>query len=259
MAQDFNISAVTDAGRAAMQTALDNGYTMIFTKLATGSGTYSAGESVTGRTALKNQKNAYSFSSIAKDADGVTLKATIVNQESGTSIVPTTYNINEIGIFVTVNSVETLYAIAAVGGGTGAELPAYTGENAVEIIQSWHVANSNDADITIDMSTAFALASDLADEEEERIAADFENLYGLCTKNTHIGTNQQGNTEITETDTANSITAITTIVPTSSTVTAVTTVITPTGGDYVYTKTAVMTKGSSGTDVAESYTETAQV
>jgi hypothetical protein len=255
MAQDFDMATVTDAGKEAMQEALEEGYSMVFSRLVTGNGTYTEGETIKTRTALKSQKNWYPFSSIKRESDGVTLKAVITNQEGGIALVTETYNINEIGIYVTVNGTETLYAIAAVGGGTGMELPAFDGYNAMQIVREWFVANSNDADITVDMSTALALASDLALEIEVRSTADFENLYGLCSKNTTIRTNQQGQKVITETDTANSIMAVTTIVPTSSTVKTITTVITPDDGDYIYTKTTVITKVSEGTNVTESYTK----
>lgn len=250
MAQDFNIAAVTDAGRAAMQEALDNGYVMTFTKLATGNGSYASEEDVTGRTALKNQKNYYSFSSEEKDADGVTLRAVIVNQVDGTSVVPTTYNINEIGIFVSVNNVEVLYAVAAVGGGTGAELPAYIGDNAVQIVQGWYVANSNDVEITIEMTGAYALASDLEAETQARIEADLIQRYDLVNKDATIRT-VDGNKQISESFIDSGDTVVTTIEQTSETVKTITAVITPAEGDYKYTKTTTITNVSGGQNVSD--------
>ena len=166
MADNFNLSAVTDAGIAAMQKALDEGKTMTFTRIATGSGTYEAGEEVSARTALKSPKNSYTFSRHTSEAQGVTLSATITNATGGSSIVSTTYNINEIGVFVSVDGEESLYAIAAIGGGTGAELPAYTGRNLVQIRQDWFVANTNNADIEVNMTGAFAYAEDLQNHVE---------------------------------------------------------------------------------------------
>lgn len=182
----------------------------------------------------------------------------LTNYDGSQSLVPTSYFINEIGIYISVDGTETLYAIAAVGDGNGPDMPAYNGRNVTQIKQDWFVACSNSANIEVTMTGGFALAEDLETEEAARIQADFENLYGLCTKNTTIGTNLQGNREITEVDTANSITAVTTIVQTSATVKTITTVVTPTYGDYIYTKTTVITDTAGGKTIAESYTKTAQ-
>ncbi len=257
----FDLSAVTDAGRAAMQLALDNGYTMTFTSLVAGNGSYAAGEDLAGRTALKNQKNSYSFSSITKDADGATLKAAITNNIEGTSCVDTSYYVNEVGIYVTVNNVQYLYAVAAVAGKNGVELPAYDGDNAVSILQKWYVANSNDADIEIDGTGAYALAEDLATEAEYRAAADFNALYGLEEKVAVIGENALGNTVVTETNSVTGIVAVTTIVEDTVTEsgqtyprTTATTVITT--DEYIYTKSDVIVERDETTETV-SYTKEA--
>lgn len=258
MVKEFNIKSVTDAGVSEMQRALDQGLAMTFTRIVTGNGTYEEDEDVSGRTALKNQKNSYSFSGREDEVDGITLKAVLTNYDGSQSLVSTSYFINEIGIYISVGGTETLYAIAAVGDGNGPDMPAYNGRNVTQIKQDWFVACSNSANIEVAMTGGFALAEDLETEEAARIQADFENLYGLCTKNTTIGTNLQGNREITEVDTANSITAVTTIVQTSATAKTITTVVTPTDGDYIYTKTTVITDTAGGKTIAESYTKTAQ-
>lgn len=165
MAKEFNISSVTDAGAAEMQRALDEGKTMVFSRIVAGSGTYDEEEDVSQRTALKAQRNSYSFSGKTNTADGVVLKAVLTNYDGSQSIVPETYNINEIGIYVTVGTTETLYAVAAVGGGVGTEMPAYNGRNLTQIKQDWFVANSNNAEIEVDMAGAFALAEDVEDHE----------------------------------------------------------------------------------------------
>lgn len=166
MVKEFNISSITDTGAAEMQRALDQGLAMTFTRIVAGNGQYEEGEDVTGRTTLKSQKNEYSFSGKEEEQDGVMLKAVLTNFDGTQSVVPASYYINEIGIYVNVGSTETLYAIAAVGGGNGTEMPAYNGRNYTQIKQDWFIANANDADIQIDPSGAFALAEDLADHEE---------------------------------------------------------------------------------------------
>lgn len=165
MSSIFSISSVTDAGRAAMQEALDHGYTMTFTAMKTGNGIYTAGEDVTGRTALKSLKNTYTIGSIDTDEDGATVSAVFTNYDGIDILVAEDYKINEIGIFCTVNSVEYLYALAAVPNDDGMEMPAYDSEaeNLTQFIQEWYIANSNDANITIDPTGAYVAVTDIVD------------------------------------------------------------------------------------------------
>ncbi len=83
----------------------------------------------------------------------------------------------------------------------------------------------------------------------------FKLMYDLCNKTTAIA-KVNGNTQITETNTDDTVTAVTTVVKTSDTVTTITTVITPTYSDYIYTKSTVITKSSNGTSIVDSYTKT---
>lgn len=83
---------------------------------------------------------------------------------------------------------------------------------------------------------------------------EFYDLYGLCTKTTTIGTNQQGNKEITEVDSGASITAVTVINTVNGNKQIVTTV-TPTAGDYYYIKTTIIASTSSGKTITETYTK----
>lgn len=247
----FPIAGITDAGKAAMQLALDEGYPLIFTSIKTGSGIYEEEEEIKERTALKVLKNTYPIGSKEETASGITLGAVFTNYSNSQVVVADDYRINEIGVFCTVNGTEYLYALGAEIGDTGMEMPGYDGSNLTQIIQKWFVTYTNDAVIEVDMSGAFAIAEDLETETEERIEADFLNLYGLCTKTTTIAI-VSGNKQITES--GDGVTAVTTIVKTSDTQKNITTVITPTEGDYFYTKTTVITKTSGGKTITESYT-----
>lgn len=164
----FSIQSITDAGRAAIQAALDGGYALTFTAIKTGNGLYTDGEDVTGMTALKSLKNSYAIGSKESDPDGVTLGAVIVNYDGSQTIVSESYKVNEIGLYCTVNSTEYLYAVAAVPNDGGRELPGYDGNNLTQIVQRWYVAYTNDLEIQVDMSGALALASDLQEEIEKR-------------------------------------------------------------------------------------------
>lgn len=168
----FSISSVTDAGRTAMQIALDNDYPLIFTALRSGNGSYTEGEDVTSRTALKSLKNSFAIGSREDLEHSVKLGAVLTNYDGTSTIVSESYNVNEIGLFCTVNNIEYLYALAAAPNDSGRELPAYDGTNLTQIVQTWTVALTNDAEIQVEMSGAYALAADLTTEIANRKVAD---------------------------------------------------------------------------------------
>ena len=103
------------------------------------------------------------------------------------------------------------------------------------------------ADLTNNWSALDEILNDMAHTEP------IEFLFDLRAKSTTIE-KVDGNTQVTERDTTDSITSVTTIVKTSDTVTTITQVITPDEGDVKYTKTTTITKSASGTTVSESYT-----
>lgn len=174
----YSIQSITDAGHAAIQTALDGNYPLIFTSIKTGNGSYTEGEDVTGMTALKSLKNTYAIGSKEMDETGVTLGAVLVNYDGEEIIVATSYKINEIGLFCTVNGTEYLYAVAAVPDNGGREMPGYDTTNLTQIAQSWFVAYTNDLEIQVDMTGAFALALDLQAEIEKRQQLEYMLISG---------------------------------------------------------------------------------
>ena len=174
----YSIQSITDAGHAAIQAALDGNYPLIFTSIKTGNGSYAEGEDVTGMTALKSLKNTYAIGSKETDETGVTLGAVLVNYDGEETIVATSYKINEIGLFCTVNGTEYLYAVAAVPDNGGREMPGYDTTNLTQIVQTWFVAYTNDLEIQVDMAGAFALALDLQAEIEKRQQLEYMLISG---------------------------------------------------------------------------------
>lgn len=174
----YSIQSITDAGHAAIQAALDGNYPLIFTSIKTGNGSYTEGEDVTGMTALKSLKNTYAIGSKETDETGVTLGAVLVNYDGEETIVATSYKINEIGLFCTVNGTEYLYAVAAVPDNGGREMPGYDTTNLTQIVQTWFVAYTNDLEIQVDMAGAFALALDLQAEIEKRQQLEYMLISG---------------------------------------------------------------------------------
>ena len=87
----------------------------------------------------------------------------------------------------------------------------------------------------------------------------FLNRYGLCSKVTTINKDAQGNTtSIEETDQDDSVRAVTTFQKDAQgNTTSITTVITPTEGNYFYTKTTAFetTDANGSKTITESYTQ----
>lgn len=91
---------------------------------------------------------------------------------------------------------------------------------------------------------------------------EFLDVYGLCTKTTSIDKTDGVTTNITESDSSsstNTITAVTTFTRSSSgETTQIQTVVTPTSGNYYYTKTVAFATTTTGKTITESYTKTAK-
>lgn len=158
---EFPISSVTDAGREAIQRAIDTSYPLVFTRFKTGCGIYSESEDVTGMTSLKDEKNSYPISSREDEGAGTTLGAVLTNYDGSQAVVTEDYNVNEVGIICTVNGEEFLYAVAAVPADGGYKMPAYNGDNLTQIVQQWYIAITNDLTIEVETTGAFALTQDL--------------------------------------------------------------------------------------------------
>lgn len=107
------------------------------------------------------------------------------------------------------------------------------------------------------------LASDIAGALQIQIdnltQTVFLNRYGLCSKVTTINKDAQGNTtSIEETDQDDSVRAVTTFQKDGQgSTTGITTVITPTEGNYFYTKTTAFetTDANGSKTITESYTQ----
>lgn len=105
------------------------------------------------------------------------------------------------------------------------------------------------------------LSGDVAGKIINRLDAieqtEFNRYYGMCNKTTSITTNEEGNKVITENDTSENVTAVTTV----STVSGnkqILTVVTPTNGSYNYTKTVIISKENGNTSITETYKKEAK-
>lgn len=155
-------STITDKGREILARLELGEISMTFSGVRTGNGIYDSTEMITSRVALKNEKNAYSISSSTRDANGLLLTFIISNVDSeGSGIVSESYNVNEIGVFVNVEGDEYLYAIAVADADSGNKLPAFDGSNPIDFVQKFAFTLSPNANVTVDLTGAVALAADL--------------------------------------------------------------------------------------------------
>lgn len=195
MPQPFNNAVMTNAGANLLTRSQAGEGAIIFTKMATGNGTYSAAEktleALQQRTALKSIKNSYAPSSITKESDfSVKIVALITNMDPLTkeTLVTEGYFINEIGLFAKIagDSEEVLYSIAITSGAQGDFMPPYNGQNPAQITQGYLATVSNTATVNLEAPTsAVALASDLQKiggnfaAAEKMIGANAVNIVAL--------------------------------------------------------------------------------
>ena len=155
-------STITSIGRSLLARLELNEISIEFTEIRTGSGVYGTTEPINTATALKAEKNTFPISSSEVTQDGFMLTAGISNVDSsGESIVDEAYRINEIGVYVTVGNEKYLYLIAVQDGDTGNVLPVYNGNNAIDYVEKFMLTISNTANVTINMSGAYALSEDV--------------------------------------------------------------------------------------------------
>ena len=174
MAQVFNNAVLTDAGAALLARSQVEEFPVKFTRVATGNGIHQnkSIDALKQRTSLIAQKQTFPLSSMSMYSD-TQVKVTSVLSNQG---LTTGYYMNEIALFAQAgddSTTEVMYSIAVAGTDNSNLFPAYNGYSPLEIIQSFVVTTSNTANVEIVMSSdAYALASDLADHEEEIVMSE---------------------------------------------------------------------------------------
>lgn len=170
----FDRSVITDRGRELMNL----GTVLNFTRIGTGDGEYSAYENIAARTALKSAKVSYTPSSATTDEDGSDVSVLIANYDPVTeqAVVTSTFTVKEVGLFVTVNGTEELFALSI--SYTGERMPAFNGANRSEMVCTWHISISGNAEVAVTAAGAAALAADLAAHEAKKVASA-DGAHGL--------------------------------------------------------------------------------
>lgn len=96
----WNPSKLTTAGKALLAKAQAGQTSIQITKAQTGSGSYSSGENIESRTALKTPKQTFPIQNkVISDADNTVILKIAITNKSETETLSTGYDITEFGIF----------------------------------------------------------------------------------------------------------------------------------------------------------------
>ena len=177
MPQPFNNAVMTNGGARLLTRAQAGEIKIEFTRIATGSGSYTAAEkalvALQARTELKERKNSYTLSDINVYSDhSVKVTALITNQDPVTkeTLVNQGYYINEMGLYAKPagepDSAEVLYSVTVTAGENGDFMPPYNGYNPAQITQDYFATVNNSAEVTIVSIGAAALAEDVFELRE---------------------------------------------------------------------------------------------
>ena len=162
-------AVLTSAGNELLVTAAA-GKQIIFTRMVIGCGIYTEEEkdraALANATALKQQVQEFAFSSYEKQSEqSVLLKALITNRE-----LTEGYNMTEIGVYGREVGAETdmLCSITVTNSIEESDLfPPYNGLREDQIVMEYYITISPDAEVTVNMKGAAALAEDLEALKEQ--------------------------------------------------------------------------------------------
>ena len=127
MAGVFNEAVLTTKGIALLAKAQANICAIQFTRAVTGNGSYSSGEDLTGRTALKSQKQTFNLNTVTvKNNTNVFVKFIVTNYKSSIDYLTQGYYVTEIGLYaMDPDEGEILYAIATAVTDQWDYMPSY--------------------------------------------------------------------------------------------------------------------------------------
>lgn len=172
MAAEFNAGVITTKGLALLAKWQAGRCTPTLTRAVVGSGSYSSGESLVNRTALKSQKLSVGFSTKqVQNASTLLLRFVFDN-----TTLTTGFKVTEVGVYANdPDDGEILYSIATSADAANADyLPAYNGTYPSTIVFNYQIEVANAANVTIRAGTgAYALADDFYETQ-----ADVEVLKG---------------------------------------------------------------------------------
>lgn len=187
MEGSYTNAIITQAGKRLRNAALYDQIGFTFTRFKLGNGIYTDEESTIAAlevlTELKSEKNAYAISEIAKpSADRVKLTFLVTNYDptTGQSIVPVTYNANEIGLYAKQDgsNEEVLYSICVCPGDKGDTIDTYNGYNPLQVIETYNEKVGNAEVVEIEVAGAYALAEDLQEHVDAKVLST-DGVHGI--------------------------------------------------------------------------------
>lgn len=153
MAGVFNEAVLTTQGIALLTKAQAGLCTITLTKAVSGDGSYAEGEDITGRTALKSQKQEFSINQVTvQNPKNVFVKFIITNYKSALDYLAEGYYVKEIGLYATdPDDGEILYAIATAVTDQWDYLPSYDNLIPSKITIEMVTEVSNADEVTVEM------------------------------------------------------------------------------------------------------------
>ena len=173
---------ITDAGTALARRALSGETKITFTKVETGSGSYSLAENLKEKQGLKAREQSFAVSSVeSAPQSGMIVRAVISNLNPDGSHVQSGYYMREVALYAKGNSgAEILYALAVAEQGKEEYVPEYAAGHPFSNTLDFILALSNAENIQIQYElSAYATARDLA------------SLWGKVQENTDKATENQ--------------------------------------------------------------------
>ncbi len=169
----FNSAVLTRAGNELLVTAAA-GKQIEFTRMVTGCGIYTDEEktraALESAQSLKEQKQEFTFSTWEKESEQSVLLTAIISNKKLTE----GYKMTEIGIYGKEVGAETdvLCSISVTESIEASDsFPPYNGLRECQIIQDYYITISPDAEVTVNMQGAAALAEDF-----EKFKADLKKI-----------------------------------------------------------------------------------
>lgn len=184
---DFNSVVITTAGLALIAKVTAGETSTTFTRIATGDGSYAAGEDVKDLIALKSEKQSFTPTVIeSNDVDTAHLQFVISTVNEDSSKLTSGYYFKEIGIFAEdPDDGEILYALSYAKADKWDWIPPYNGSKPWTATGDIYVKVSPDGEVTL-------TASEIAYATQKSVTNVINNIGGLSnlstrTKGTLVG------------------------------------------------------------------------
>lgn len=177
---DFNSVVLTTAGLALIAKVTAGETNTTFTRIATGDGSYTAGEDVKNMSALKQEKQSFAPTVIeSNDADTAHLQFVISTVNEDGSKLTAGYYFKEIGIFAEdPDDGEILYALSYAKTDKWDWIPPYNGSKPWTSTGDIYVVVSPDGEVTLS-------SSEIAYATQKALTNVINSIGGLSNLSTH--------------------------------------------------------------------------